>query len=282
MSGAQRGIGGQRADDQCGLKYDFGFEQCGERHGRRELRSVEQRESFLGTEHERFEPRQRQSFHRWESALFGEHIADAEHGRRHVSERGEIARCADRALRRHDGNDVVREHRFQERDRLVANTGGALAQTHQLQRHHQPGDVGRQRLADAGRMRQHDVLLQLGQIGGVDTNAGELAEAGVDAIDGLAFRDDLRDHLGAALDGGAAVVVQFQAGATIDRPPVSQGHRAGCQNKGGHRLSRCGRITVESHAAPGSAIVIPGSPHRRSWRRAVRDSQARLMYSHNG
>ena len=45
---------------------------------------------------------------------------------------------------------------------------------------------------------EHDVALQGFEVGGVDAHAGQLAEAGVDAVDRLAARHDARHGLGAA------------------------------------------------------------------------------------
>ena len=84
--------------------------------------------------------------------------------------------------------------------RLRPHAGCALRQAGELQRHHQPGDRDRHRLADAGGMRQHDVALQGFEIGGGNAHAGQFSEAGVDAIDRLALGDDARDGLGAGLD----------------------------------------------------------------------------------
>ena len=93
-------------------------------------------------------------------------------------------------------------------DRRPAHARGALREARELQRHHQPHDGSRQRLADAGGMREHDVALERREIGGADAHAGELSEAGVDAVDRLALRDDGLDGPGAGLDGGAAILIE--------------------------------------------------------------------------
>ena len=72
----------------------------------------------------------------------------------------------------------------------------ALGEAGELERHHQPRDGDRHRRADAGGMRQHDVALQRLEVGGLDAHAGQLAEAGVDAVDRLAPGEDGRDRPG--------------------------------------------------------------------------------------
>ena len=93
-----------------------------------------------------------------------ERLADADHHRRHMGKRRKIARRADRALRRYDRDDVLRQHGFQQRQRRRPNAGCALREAGELQRHHQPRDRHRHRLADAGGMREHDVALQCLQV----------------------------------------------------------------------------------------------------------------------
>src|SRR5207245_5150129 len=90
------------------------------------------------------------------------------------------------------------------------------------------------RLADARRMRKHDVALERFQIGCRDTDACELAEAGVDAIDGLALGEDAGDRLGAGLDLRPAGVVELRHRAAIDGAPVGKRRAAGLQDQFGH------------------------------------------------
>ena len=169
-----------------------------------------------------------------EAAMRGKAFADADHHRRHVRQRREIAGSADRALRRHHRDDVVGEHGFQQFDGLRPHAGCALRQAGELQRHHQPGDSDRHRLADAGGMRQHDVALEGLEIGGGNADAGQFAEAGVDAIDRLALGDDPCDGLGAGLDLWPAGIVELRHGAAVDGAPVGQRRIAGLQNEFGH------------------------------------------------
>ena len=97
------------------------------------------------------------------------------------------------------------------------------AEARELQRHHQPHDRRRHRLADAGGVRQHDVALQRREVVAGDAHARELAEAGVDAVDRLAPRDDgvdrpRRSRSTAAAHAGSSA----DAGAAVDRAPVGK------------------------------------------------------------
>ena len=94
------------------------------------------------------------------------------------------------------------------RQRRPAHPGGALAEIGDLERHREAHDRRRQRLADAGRVRQHEVALQLREVAVRDAHRGELSEAGVDAVDRLVPREDRVDRRRPGLDRGAAAVVE--------------------------------------------------------------------------
>ena len=86
------------------------------------------------------------------------------------------------------GDQVARQHRLEHRARSRAARRKRPARG---SRASAPASAARWRsghgLADARCVRQHDVALQLGQVGRWDAYAGELAEAGVDAVDRLAL-----------------------------------------------------------------------------------------------
>ena len=105
------------------------------------------------------------------------------------------------------------------------HAGGALREAGELQRHHQPHDRHGHRLADAGGVREHDVALERREIGGLDAHAGELPEAGVDAVDGLALGDDAGHGRGAAASTPApAGRIERAARAAVDGAPLRQRH----------------------------------------------------------
>ncbi len=82
------------------LEQHFGLEQRGQRVGGRELRAVEQRQPFLGAERHRLQPVRHERDLGREAAVRREAFADADHRRRHVRQRREVAGGADRTLRR--------------------------------------------------------------------------------------------------------------------------------------------------------------------------------------
>ena len=159
------------------------------------------------------------------AALGRVHLADADHGRRHVRERGEIARGADRALTRHDGDEPLRQHRLQHRHRCRLHAGGALRRGSRASSASISRTTGCDvRLADARGMREHDVALQAREIGRLDAHAGELAEAGVDAVDGLALGDDGGHRARGCLDRGRRSGIERDVRAPVDRPPIVEAH----------------------------------------------------------
>lgn len=109
-----------------------------------------------------------------------------------------------------------------------------MGQAGELERHHQPHHRHRCGFADTGRMRQHDIALQGLQVLALDAHAGQFAEAGIDAVDRLAARDDGLHRLRAAQYGGCASVVQHDLGAAIQRTPLRQGDLAGLQDNRTH------------------------------------------------
>ncbi len=149
-------------------------------------------------------------------------LADADHRRRHMRQRRKIARGADGPLRGNHRRQALRQHRLQHGHGGGAHAGGALGEARQLQRQHQANDVGRRRLAHAGRMRQHDVGLQPRDVGRLDACAGKLAEAGVDAVDGFALGNDGLDRAGARLHGRPAGRIERDGGAFENGAPFAE------------------------------------------------------------
>ena len=165
---------------------------------------------------------------------FDEDLARPDHRGGHVRQGGQVARCARRALGRHDRDQIVLEQGLEHGDRFRPDAGGALGQARQLERHHQPNDRRGRRLAHAGRMRQHDVALQGLEVAGRDPDARQFAEAGVDSVDRLALGHDPLDGVGTATDRGAAAGIDRQRGAAIDGAPVRERDEAGPQQNGRH------------------------------------------------
>ena len=175
------------------LRRPPGAEEPGQRAGGRELRAVDQRQPLLGRERHRREPRRRERRRAGHPLAADLGLAVAEHHRRHVGERREVARGPDRALRRHHRRHARGQHRLHELDQLPAHARRAAPERDQLQRHHQPHDRRRRRLADAGsNARGSGCAAGARCRPAAMRHARELAEAGVDAIDRRARREPLR------------------------------------------------------------------------------------------
>ena len=119
-----------------------------------------------------------------------------------MRKRREIARRADRPLRRYHWSQPTGEHSLDEQKRLRLHARSALGQAAELQRHHQPRRRDRGWFADPCRVRQDDVALKLRQIGRLDSHGREFAEAGVDSVDRLATGQNPLDRRGARSHAG--------------------------------------------------------------------------------
>ena len=96
----------------------------------------------------------------------------------------------------------------------------AAAETKQLQNDHQPRDVARKRIAEAGAVRKDEICLKLGQALVRDARVGEEAEAGIDAVDGLAACDDALDRARGFGDAGHRGFVEPGLGSRPELPQV--------------------------------------------------------------
>jgi hypothetical protein len=106
-------------------------------------------------------------------------------------------------------------------------------QAHGLGRQHQTHHAVGQRLARAHAVRQHQVALQLGQALVGDLRAGQLAEAGVDAIDHLVFLNDALHRGQRGLHAGLRRGVERELHATgVDAAQLRQRDMAGVEGDG--------------------------------------------------
>ena len=151
----------------------------------------------------------------------------------------EIARRTDRALRRDHGQDAAVQHGQQQPHGGGLHARCPLRQAGQLQRHHQPHHPGRQRLADAGAMRPHDIDLKLRQPVDRDAYRGELAEAGVYAIDRVVAACCLQQQRMALFDARPAGPVQRQRSPGMHGAPERQPCLARVQQCDRHGISLC-------------------------------------------
>ncbi len=200
--GAFQRVRRHRARDQRGREHLLDLEKAGERQRARHLRAVEQREALFRPEHERRETRRVQRLRRGHDLAFHARLADADEQRRHMRERGEIARCADGAFRRDARIDLGGQQALQRQHRLALHAGRTTRQRCRFQHQDQPHDVVAQQRPDTAGMAQHKIALQFLKIVLRDGGVGEKAEARVHAIDRVAARDDVRDGRSTFVDGG--------------------------------------------------------------------------------
>ena len=106
-----------------------------------------------------------------------------------MRERGEVAASADAAAaghHRHEAEAIEIEQAAEGRQR---HAGIAEAQAVDLEPQHDAGDLGRHRFADADRVAQEQVPLELVKLVVGHALVGQRAEAGIDAVVGFAIGD---------------------------------------------------------------------------------------------
>ena len=114
---------------------------------------------------------------------FGLAFADQHQG--HVRQRGEVARGAHAALRRHHRSDAAVEQVAEALGHQRADAGEALGQHVGADQHHGADHLARQRIAHAGGVRADHVALQLVEIAARNAHVGQQSDAGVDGVDGV-------------------------------------------------------------------------------------------------
>ena len=197
----------------------------------RYLRSVEQRQPFLGRELERGDAGCGERLGGGKHPRLHADLAEAEEGEREMRERCEIARGADRTLRGHRREDACVVHYDQALDELDPHSRMPAREAGDLQCDREPyGRVVEQR-AGACRMRKHDVALQGGELGIGNACLREAAEAGVDAVGRCATREYATDaaaeaaicgkHEGARPIDSKSRAMRRSAGRVRGRAPIS-------------------------------------------------------------
>ncbi|MCY1515889.1 hypothetical protein D9M68_504930 [compost metagenome] len=221
------GVGRHSAGDQCCLRGAVGAEETGKRQRRRGLGAVDQRQAFLGGQHDGRQGSGGKRLGAGHAAPFEEGFAMAHHHGCHMGERGEVAGSTNRALLGNDRDYALFEHGFDQTHEFETDAGGAATERNELQRQDQTHDVFGKRLAHAAAMRQDQIALKRRDIGAVDLDRGEFAEAGVDAVDRGIAGDDFGDAAGRLLDSGVKGRVQTsRLSGPVDGFEVAKGHGA--------------------------------------------------------
>ena len=198
---AERCVHRHRAGEDRACEQVFRREQGLERERGRDLGAVQQREPFLRPELERLDTC---GLERRDAILFlalHTYPALADQRERQVRERREVTGGANRALRRHDGMDACVREREKPLNHDRAHAREAAREACRLQHQDHPHRRVRERRADAGRVRAHEVELQRREFVVGDPCLCELAEAGVDAVERLAGREPRAHRRERRLDG---------------------------------------------------------------------------------
>src|SRR5690606_27779213 len=173
----------------------------------RDLGAVDQRQPFLGGQPDRLDPDPRQSGARGHRFAVEYGLALADHDRRHVRQRREIAGGTDRALFGNDRNDAPLQHGLDERHGFGPHAGGAATHRNELQCHHQPHDF-RRKGGGGGAAKRGDQGSVPGPGGGGPRAAGGGPPGGGGDGKGRAARRDLRNARRGGGDTRTEIVVQ--------------------------------------------------------------------------
>jgi hypothetical protein len=111
-----------------------------------------------------------------------------------------------------------------------------------LEQHRQPHDLLGEQRPGAGRMREHQRALQLGQALGADVRSREQPEAGVDAVDDAIARDHFADRRGRGVDARPGGGVEHDGTRCFPDPPQLRRKFPGLSVSGGIGSARCETI----------------------------------------
>ena len=151
-----------------------------------------------------------------------------------MRQRGQIARGAHRALGRNHRQHIGIGQGQQRIDDGGANARVAARQAHRLGSQNEAHHAVGQRIARAHAVRQHKVALQLGQAVVGNLGAGQLAKAGVDAVDHLVLVHDALHHGLCGLHARQRTAVELQGhAACMDAAQFCQADGARHQVDGG-------------------------------------------------
>ena len=237
VKGLQAALGGihrQGAGDHGGVKAVFNQEQPfqGQRGGH--LRAVEQGQPFLWSQLNGGQAAGRQRFGSRYFLSLIKHVTNADHGAAEVGQRGQVSRGAHRTLFGNQRIDTVVEHGQQQFQGAWVHARMALCQADDFQRHAQPGGVFIHRLSDPGGVRNDQVSLQRIQLFARDFLTRQQAEAGINAVDGLATVGDEFDGLAGASDALPQHRVDGQCERLLpEASQISQGKAVFAQAQGG-------------------------------------------------
>ena len=129
-----------------------------------------------------------------EDLIFASGAALADDDLREMREGSEIARCADRTLRRNQRMNFGVEHFAERVDNLRADAAEAFGERVGAEQHHGASFGSLSGVADSTSVRANEIDLELADLFGGDADGSEFAEAGVDAVGGGAAATSLFDN----------------------------------------------------------------------------------------
>ncbi len=181
---------------------------CGLAAKRRPSKCVHQRERFLGLEPQRLEPGFGQGGAGVDLPAAMVDLPLAHQRRSQVRERRQIAARAHRSLRRDARQDAVAEQVAEPLQHFAPHRRPAAAQGSEPHRDHRRRLEFREQAAGAAAVESDQVGLQICRQLRGHRRLARVADAGVDAVDGLARAQLVGDRLDAAVDaplpGGVA------------------------------------------------------------------------------
>jgi hypothetical protein len=240
------------------------------RQRRHHVGAVQERQSLLHLEDQRWQPRRPERLPRRPAHAADHRVALADEARRDVGQWGKVAGCPHGPAAGHHRQDAVLETSHQPLDHHGTDAGVTAGQRRGEQQEHRASLLGPERVADSGRVRQDEIPLK-GPTGlGGNCGVFELPDAGGDAVDHFAGPIE-------PFEGGTASLEPVHnlgaephgRGAAGHRDHV--GHRE-CAAQSDHRRSaprdRVNHIARQHTARPHDPS--PGPARRpRVWRRSL-------------
>ena len=233
--GAARGVGRERAGHQRRLQQRLGLEQAGQRVGRGELRAVEQRQPFLRAEHDRREPGGRQAPPRAGSRPAGVNASPTPIMTAVMCASG--ARSPDAPTEPCAGTTGMTP--FASMPSSSASVAGRTPDAPWARLASFSAIISRATGTGIGSPTPaacESTMLRcsVSRSPVRDAHAGQLPEAGIDAVDGLALGEDASDGRRALSHDRCAGGIERRHRASIDAAPGRERNVARLQDDRGH------------------------------------------------
>ncbi len=247
-AGAPQGLQAETGDLVCQARQARELLRGQVAQGGDELGAVDEGQALLGLQDHGAEARLGQGLAAGQLTAGHPGQALAHQHQGHVGQGGEIAAGTHAALAGHHGQDAAVEALGQQADGLGADAAVGLQQAVDAGGHEGASLVRGQGLTHPGRMAAQQVELEQPELIVGDDHRGELAEAGVDAVDGAVFGHDLVHHRAVRRHPGQGRLIQDDALAGGDAR--QQGRREGAAVQEDHQASLGFRVRASISARP--------------------------------